>query len=85
MRIRAVLLVCAAACGGTPAALRSPRLPDPPGYTTGGTGDVHDFDAFAGAWTFTNRRLKQRGVGSTEWDEFPATSCTSTYSSTRPS
>ncbi|MBX3155965.1 MAG: hypothetical protein KF773_08195 [Deltaproteobacteria bacterium] len=43
------------------------------------TGDVHDFDAFAGAWTFTNKRLKQRGVGSTDWDEFPAASCTTLH------
>lgn len=36
------------------------------------TGDVHDFDFFVGDWTFRNRRLKQRWVGSRDWDEFPA-------------
>lgn len=36
-------------------------------------GDVHDFDFLAGDWNVVNRRLKVRGVGSTEWDEFPAT------------
>lgn len=36
------------------------------------TGDLHDFDFFVGDWTFRNRRLKQRWVGSDDWDEFPA-------------
>jgi hypothetical protein len=34
----------------------------------------HDFDLLAGHWNIQNRRLKQRWVGSDEWDEFPATS-----------
>src|SRR4029453_1636685 len=51
----------------------------PPGYATSRTGDVHDFDYFAGAWTTTQRRLKARDVGSTEWEEFPATLCMSLY------
>jgi quinol monooxygenase YgiN len=38
------------------------------------TGDVHDFDFLPGKWNIKNRRLKQRGVGSTDWDEFPAVS-----------
>jgi hypothetical protein len=42
-------------------------------YTTARTGDVHDFDFLAGTWAVHNRRLKVRGVGSTDWDEFPAT------------
>jgi hypothetical protein len=50
-----------------------------PGYTTNRTGDVHDFDYFAGGWTTTQRRLKTRGVGSTEWEKFPATLCMSLY------
>lgn len=54
-------------------------LPPTSTYTLAGTGDLHDFDYFAGAWAFENRRLKQRGVGSTEWDEFPARSCTTIY------
>jgi hypothetical protein len=49
--------------------------PSPPGYTLGRTGGAHDFDYFEGAWTTTQRRLKTRGVGSTEWEEFPATLC----------
>jgi hypothetical protein len=35
------------------------------------TGNVHDFDFFVGHWNGVNRRLKQRWVGSTDWDEFP--------------
>ncbi len=37
------------------------------------TGDLHDFDFLAGTWAVANRRLKVRGVGSGNWDEFPAT------------
>ncbi|HKE56540.1 MAG TPA: hypothetical protein VKB46_07560 [Pyrinomonadaceae bacterium] len=51
----------------------------PPGYTLKGTGDQHDFDYFAGAWTTQQRRLKARGVGSNDWEEFPATLCMSPY------
>lgn len=43
------------------------------------TGDVHDFDYFAGAWTTRQRRLKARGVGSDDWEEFPATLCMTPY------
>jgi hypothetical protein len=50
-----------------------------PGYTMERTGDQHDFDYFEGAWTTHQRRLKARGVGSTEWEEFPATLCMSLY------
>lgn len=53
--------------------------PSAPGYTMERTGDPHDFDYFEGAWTTRQRRLKARGVGSTEWEEFPATLCMSRY------
>lgn len=33
----------------------------------------HDFDFFHGRWQVHNRRLRQRHVGSRQWDEFPAT------------
>lgn len=34
---------------------------------------VRDFDFLVGSWNVTNRRLARRLVGSTEWQEFPAT------------
>ena len=56
------------------------RDPDaPPGYSTTRTGSVHDFDYFVGGWTTHQRRLKARGVGSTAWEEFPATLCMTLY------
>jgi hypothetical protein len=58
---------------------QKPEGATPPGYTLTGTGDVHDFDYFAGAWTTHQRRLKERGVGSKDWEEFPATLCMSLY------
>jgi hypothetical protein len=33
-----------------------------------------DFDFLVGEWEVANRRLKQRHVGSTDWDEFPGRS-----------
>ena len=69
-----VLTACTAAPGGPTVAGTVPRAPsapptaarqtDPAGaageyaYTTARTGDVHDFDFIAGAWTLQNRRLK---------------------------
>jgi hypothetical protein len=58
---------------------QKPEGSNPPGYTLSGIGDVHDFDYFAGAWTTHQRRLKERGVGSKDWEEFPATLCMSLY------
>lgn len=34
------------------------------------TGDIHDFDFLYGNWSVLNRRLKQRWVGSQDWDVF---------------
>ena len=51
----------------------------PPGYSTSRTGSSHDFDYFVGGWTTQQRRLKARGVGSHEWEEFPATLCMALY------
>jgi hypothetical protein len=51
----------------------------PPGYTITRTGTVHDFEYFTGGWTIKQHRLKKRGVGSNEWEDFPATLCMSPY------
>lgn len=59
---RLALLVCAAACATAPA---YPHV----------TGAPHDFDYFAGGWTTQQHRLAQRGVGSHDWEDFPATLC----------
>jgi hypothetical protein len=72
------IVAIAAACAGAPAMTAHPGA-TPPGYTLAGTGDIHDFDFIAGAWTVTNRRLRARGVGSTEWEEFPAAACGEQY------
>jgi hypothetical protein len=64
----ALVTACAAAPQG-----------DPPGYTSTRTGDAHDFDYFAGGWETNQRRLKARGVGSQEWEEFPARLCMALY------
>jgi hypothetical protein len=42
-------------------------------------GHPHDFDYFAGGWTTQQHRLKARGVGSHEWEDFPATLCMTPY------
>jgi len=38
-----------------------------------GAGNTHDFDFFVGSWSVKHRRLKQRLVGSREWQEFDGT------------
>jgi hypothetical protein len=63
--------------GDLEAAAGEPEVP--PGYSTTRTGTVHDFDYFAGGWTTHQRRLKARGVGSSAWEEFPATLCMTLY------
>jgi len=35
------------------------------------TSNARDFDFLVGSWEVSNRRLKVRNVGSTDWDEFP--------------
>jgi len=74
------IMACAGLFGNVTAAQgQKPEGAIPPGYTLIGTGDVHDFDYFAGAWTTHQRRLKERGVGSKDWEEFPATLCMALY------
>jgi hypothetical protein len=64
---------------GASASVEKSEALSPPGYTTARGGSSHDFDYFAGGWTTSQRRLKARGVGSVEWEEFPATLCMSLY------
>ena len=76
--VRAVCLTClCAACSAAGADTTSGTLP--PGYSTSRTGDVHDFDYFLGGWITKQRRLKARGVGSSDWEEFPAIECLTLY------
>jgi hypothetical protein len=42
-------------------------------------GGAHDFDFFAGGWTTRQRRLKVRGAGADDWEEFPGTLCMTPY------
>src|SRR5215469_12018449 len=69
----------AIAAGSTAATGDESPAAVPPGYSTSRTGSRHDFDYFAGGWTTHQRRLKARGVGSSEWEEFPATLCMRLY------
>lgn len=62
----ALLPLAVPAAAPTAEGARLPHI-EPP------TGDLHDFDFFVGDWTGANRRLKQRWVGSDDWDEFPNT------------
>jgi hypothetical protein len=78
--IRSVLAIaaCTAACAGTRTVV-APSANAHPKTTPAVTGDVHDFDYFAGAWTAKQRRLKVRGVGSNDWEEFPSSLCMTPY------
>lgn len=73
-----LLLALCSTCTTTAVAATSDNAV-PPGYSMSRTGDIHDFDYFVGGWTTHQRRLKARGVGSTDWEEFPATLCMSLY------
>jgi hypothetical protein len=61
------------------AAAAAPQEIVPPGYTLERTGGAHDFEYFAGAWSTRQHRLKARGVGSHDWEEFGATLCARVY------
>lgn len=65
----ALLLSPLTAIGAPPANPRDGVLADIPLPT----GDIRDWDFFVGQWTGVNRRLKQRWVGSNDWDVFPNT------------
>ena len=68
-----MVMLAAAALSGGSQAQPAAAAPKPR------TGNVHDFDWIAGAWTTNQRRLKERGVGSKDWEEFPATLCASLH------
>ena len=74
-----IFVACLITAGSRPATAQTAAPTVPPGYTTKGTGEMHDFDYFAGAWTTRQRRLKARGVSSNDWEEFPGTLCASLY------
>ncbi len=46
------------------------RSREPYRYSLDVKGDVHDFDFIEGEWTSKQWRLKQRGMGSSDWDTF---------------
>ena len=74
-----ITLGAGAALRTVPGPAAQPAGVMPPGYTMARTGALHDFDYFVGAWITHQRKLKARGVGSSEWEEFPATLCMTTY------
>lgn len=69
--------------GGVPSAtagdVTGSNPSSPPGFTLAHTGEVHDFDFLDGGWTATQRRLKERGKGSSDWEEFPSVECLTHY------
>jgi hypothetical protein len=76
--VSALSLACVCAASSTAGAdTTSDMLP--PGYSLSLTGNKHDFDFFVGGWITKQRRLKATGVGSSDWEEFPAVECLSLY------
>jgi hypothetical protein len=67
------LAACASAPAPTTTAAATPSAASP--AMPARTGDIHDFDFFDGGWTAHQRRLRVRGVGSNDWDEFPSSLC----------
>lgn len=73
---------CAPAeAGPAPAVKPDPSVAGTYAYTMARTGNLHDFDFIAGAWTLQNHRLKKRWVADKDrqWDEFPAVDCGAVY------
>jgi hypothetical protein len=79
LRRAAAFFIAMGACLAIAAAAGATNTPLPPGYTATRSGNADDFNYFAGAWTTHQRRLKQRGTGSDEWETFPATLCMTEY------
>lgn len=78
---KSVLLVASLFVLSAGAAVAQTTEPEsvPPGFTMERTGSEHDFDYFEGGWTTVQRRLRQRGVGSTDWEVFPGNLCATPY------
>lgn len=68
--MRLVILCLLSACAST-SSIPAPSYVHPPPELPVRTGDVHDFDFLAGAWTVSNRTLKPGG----EWTEWASSSC----------
>jgi hypothetical protein len=79
----AIAVGLTSACGAAGAGATDPVAAhaggSPPDTAGLPTGDVHDFDFYIGEWNHKNRRLKERGVASQDWDEFPAITRTTQY------
>lgn len=71
------LLVAVLATLVSPIAAADETLP--PGFTMERTGAASDFSYFEGGWTTTQRRLRTRTPGSSDWEEFPGTLCMTPY------
>ena len=78
-RLLACSLALALGAAGATTSADGAHDSTPPGYTVARSGDRHDFDYFEGGWTTRQRRLRARGVGSNDWEEFPATLCMTLY------
>ena len=66
-------------CAGAPPTSPGAARPTVPSHLLAPTGDVHDFEYFAGGWRTVQRRLKTRGAEASDWEEFPATLCMTPY------
>lgn len=64
--IAAVILITTCTAVGTHAAQDNPTAPTTPANLSG----LHDFDFLVGEWRVHSRRLKERLVGSNDWEEF---------------
>ncbi|WP_394825449.1 hypothetical protein [Pendulispora albinea] len=72
------------ACGGSQPQPRAPEARASSTETSGETirtptGDVHDFDYLVGNWNVVRRRLKERGVGSNDWETYSGTTKSVAY------
>lgn len=57
----------------------SKQAASPPGYALDRKGGADDFAYFEGAWSTRQHKLAARGVGSTQWEDFPGVLCMTPY------